>query len=73
MPFFKKVYGSGDCSDEDLEMAVMELNDSGSIEYARDRALHHHSLAHQCLDRLEENDALDVLRELTDFQLIRIN
>ena len=73
MPFFKKVYGSGDCSDEDLEMAVMELNDSGSIEYARDRALHHHSLAHQCLDRLEENDALDVLRELTDFQMIRIN
>ena len=73
LPFFNKVYGSGDSSKEDLAMAVEELNKSGSIDYARSRALHHHSVAHQCLDNLIQNDAVKVLRELTDFQLIRIN
>ena len=73
LPFFEKVYSSGECSDEDLAMAVKELEDSGSVEYARDRALHHHSIAHQCLDKLDSNEAVGVLRELTDFQLIRIN
>ena len=73
LPYFRKVYASGECSDEDLEMAVKELEDSGSVEYARDRALYHHSIAHQCLDKLDSNEAVGVLRELTDFQIIRIN
>ena len=73
LPYFQKVYASGECSDEDLAMAVKELKDSGSVEYARGRALHHHSIAHQCLDKLDSNEAVSVLRELTDFQLIRIN
>ena len=61
------------CSEEALAKAVSELEISGSIEYARNRAMHHHSLAHECLDKLEESPALSVLRELTDFQLIRIS
>ena len=73
LPFFNKVFGSGDSSIENLAMAVEELKNSGSIEYARSRALQHHSIAHQCLDNLIQNDAVKVLRELTDFQLIRIN
>jgi len=35
--------------------------------------MHHHSLAHQCLDVLDDSAAVQVLRDLTDFQLIRIN
>ena len=35
--------------------------------------MHHHSLAHECLNRLNESPALSILRELTDFQLIRIS
>ena len=73
LPFFNRVYGSGNCSDEDLAMAVEELKGAGSIDYARGRALHHHSLAHQCLDKLVEGPAVDVLRELTDFQMTRVN
>ena len=70
---FNRVFGSGQCSEESLSRAVSELESSGSIEYAKKRAMYHHSLAHECLDRLEDSPALSVLRELTDFQLIRIS
>jgi len=73
MPAFTEAYGSGECSEDVLSNAVKELHDSGSIGYAKERAMHHHSLAHQCLDDIEDSPALDILRELTDFQLIRIN
>ena len=35
--------------------------------------MNHHALAHECLDKLPNSPAVSVLRELTDFQLIRIN
>ena len=70
---FNEVFGAGQCSDQALTNAVSELEVSGSIEYAKKRAMHHHSLAHECLDKLEESSSLSVLRELTDFQLIRIS
>jgi len=52
---------------------VAELEESGSIEYAKNRAMHHHAVAHSCLDDVADSPALNILRELTDFQLIRIN
>jgi len=73
LPNFDSVFGSGDSDAETLSKAVMELENSGSIEYARRTAMHHHSLAHECLDSLPNTPAVDVLRELTDFQLIRIS
>ncbi|MBI87837.1 MAG: isopentenyl-diphosphate delta-isomerase [Euryarchaeota archaeon] len=73
LPFFDKVYGSGECDNEDLVEAVRELHESGSIEYAKSRALQHHSAAHKCLDKLDDNEAVEVLRELTNFQIIRIS
>ena len=73
LPNFDSVFGSGDSDAEKLSKAVSELGMSGSIEYARSRAMHHHSLAHECLDALPSSQAVEVLRELTDFQLIRIS
>ena len=73
LPAFTKVYGKGECSEDDLEAAVNELRDTGSIEYAMDRAMRYHSEAHQILDGLEPSPALEVLRQLTDMQLTRIN
>ena len=73
LPHFNKVYGTENCDDDDLSRAVDELRESGSIDYAKQKAMEHHALAHSCLDELEESEAVDVLRELTDFQLIRIN
>tara|TARA_B100000900_G_scaffold416138_1_gene449415 strand:- start:11657 stop:13348 length:1692 start_codon:yes stop_codon:yes gene_type:complete len=73
LPGFHKVYGKGNCTDEDLSNAVQELKDNGSIDYAMDRALMYHSEAHTILDGLEPSPALEVLRQLTDMQLTRIN
>ena len=73
LPSFSKAYGSGDCSPDLLADAVQELYDNGSIKYAKDRAMHHHAKAHSCLDVLDESKSLTILREMTDFQLVRIN
>jgi len=73
LPTFSKVYGQGECSDEDLERAVEELRNNGSIDYAMDRAMRYHSEAHKILDGLVPSPALEVLRQLTDMQLTRIN
>ncbi len=70
---FESVFGSGESNDDSLSKAVLELESAGSIEYARSRAMHHHSMAHECLDKLPVSPAVEVLRELTDFQLIRIS
>ena len=73
LPAFSKVYGKGECTDEDLAKAVEELRKNGSIDYAMDRAMRYHSEAHSILDGLESSHALEVLRQLTDMQLTRIN
>ena len=73
LPMFSKVFGTGECNDEDLAQAVSELESSGSIDYAKQRAMNYHSLAHSCLDALDKTPAGSILRELTDFQLTRIN
>ncbi len=73
LPNFEKVFGNSQSSEDDLQGAVNELFESGSIEYARTRAMHHHTIAHNCLDLLEQTEQVNLLRELTDFQLIRIN
>jgi geranylgeranyl diphosphate synthase type I len=73
LPAFSKVYGKGECSDVDLKAAVDELRNNGSIDYAMDRAMKYHSEAHQILNGLEQSPALEVLRQLTDMQLTRIN
>ena len=73
LPSFSKAYGSGNCSPDLLAEAVQELHDNDSIKYAKDRAMYHHSKAHSCLDILEESESLTILREMTDFQLVRIN
>jgi len=73
LPYFERVFGSGDPDGDSLSKAVLELGRTGSIEYARSRAMHHHSLAHNCLDNLPSTQAVEILRELTDFQLIRIS
>jgi|TARA_B100001250_G_scaffold240462_1_gene206657 geranylgeranyl diphosphate synthase type I len=73
LPAFSKVYGKGECTDEDLAKAVEELRNNGSIDYAMDRAMRYHSEAHSILDGLQPSHALEVLRQLTDMQLTRIN
>ena len=73
LPTFDKLFGTETTDTSELAVAVQELNDNGSIQYALDRAMEHHRIAHGCLDKLEQTPAVDLLRDMTDFQLVRIN
>lgn len=73
LPTFRKLFGTESDPDEELATAVDELRENGSIQYALDRAMEHHRIAHDCLDLLENTPAVELLRDMTDFQLVRIN
>ena len=72
---FHKVFGSGDesLSREVLDTVLNELRDVGSIKYAEKRAMDFHKEAHSCLDALPDSSAVKILRQLTDWQLVRIS
>ncbi|MDA1168153.1 MAG: polyprenyl synthetase family protein [archaeon] len=65
--------GKGEDVDEStLQISLKALNELGSIEYAKSKAEHYHQCAHACLDRIPDSPGMRALRELTDFQLSRI-
>ena len=72
---FYEVFGSG-IEETDrvvLDSVVSELEQSGSIQYAHDKAMGFHAAAHKCLDELPDTPGMQVLRDLTDFQMVRIS
>ena len=73
LPTFRKLFGTESDPNEELANAVAELEENGSIRYALDRAMEHHKIAHDCLDSLSDSPAVELLRDMTDFQLVRIN
>ena len=73
LPTFKKLFGTESTDNSELSTAVQELRNNGSIQYELDRAMEHHRIAHDCLDKLEQTNAVNLLRDMTDFQLVRIN
>jgi len=65
--------GKGEHVDEaTLKLSLEALSELGSIDYAKTKAEHYHQHAHLCLDRIPDGPGLRALRELTDFQLSRI-
>ena len=72
---FTEVFGSGieETDREVLDTVVAELHDSGSIQYAHDKAMGYHAAAHACLDMLPASEGVQILRDLTDFQMVRIS
>ncbi|MBC8437846.1 MAG: isopentenyl-diphosphate delta-isomerase [Euryarchaeota archaeon] len=74
LPTFHQVFASGNesTSRETMDIVLSELMNSGSIDYAKSRAMEFHSIAHSCLDTLDDSEPVQILRELTDWQLIRM-
>ena len=72
---FSEVFGSGieETDREVLDTVVAELRNSGSIQYAHDKAMSFHAAAHECLNQLPKTPGMQVLRDLTDFQMVRIS
>ena len=72
MPNFKAAFGKEDASEDMISKAIMDLEESGSLEYAWKRALDYHEAAHRALDKINPSPSLDILRTITDFQLTRV-
>ena len=72
---FYEVFGSGieETDRNVLDTVVSELQHSRSIQYAHDKAMGFHAAAHACLNRLPDRPGMQVLRDLTDFQMVRIS
>ena len=69
-----RVLGQGDAiPPTDLADGLAALIELGSVEYAKNMAIQYHAQAHACLDELDNGPALVALRQLTDFQLARLN
>ena len=72
MANFKAAFGNEDASEGMLSKAIEDLEESGSLNYAWKRALDYHEAAHQALDKIHPSPSLDILRTITDFQIIRV-
>jgi len=70
---FLAAFGSPGIGEEATNAAISALNEMGSIEYAMAKARYYHSNAHAMLDRLPDSPGMVTLRELTDYQLTRLN
>ena len=64
---FYEVFGSGieETDRNVLDTVVSELQHSGSIQYAHDKAMGYHAAAHACLSRLPDRPGMQVLRDLS--------
>ena len=72
MANFKAAFGDEDASEDMISKAIMDLEESGSLEYAWKKALDYHEAAHQALDKINPSPSLEILRTITDFQLTRV-
>ena len=72
MANFKAAFGNEDASEGMISKAIEDLEESGSLNYAWKRALDYHEAAHQALDKIHPSPSLDILRTITDFQIIRV-
>ena len=72
MPNFKAAFGNEDASESMIGKAIEDLEGSGSLDYAWKRALDYHEAAHQALDKIDQSPSLDILRTITDFQIVRV-
>ena len=71
---FLEVFGKGDeASELDIERAIKALEELGSIENSRAVAEHHHSTANAALASLPISTDMNILKQLTNYQLSRIS
>ncbi len=70
---FLAAFGSPGIGEEVTQKAIIALGELGSIDYALSKARAYHSYAHSLLDKIPESPAMTTLRELTDYQLTRLN
>lgn len=64
-------FGKADATEEDIQQVYQVLTQTGSIEYAKQKALHYNQQAKQLLSILPESQAKQTLIELADYSIQR--
>lgn len=65
------IFGKGKASKGQLEEAIKQLEDSGSIEYARNTAVSYIHEGKKKLDVLEDSEAKEILLAIADYMIER--
>ncbi|MBN2109477.1 MAG: polyprenyl synthetase family protein [Methanosarcinaceae archaeon] len=65
------IFGRGDASNEEISNAVHMLEDSGSIEYARNLAVSYIARSKEMLDVLEDSESKEILMAIADYMIQR--
>jgi len=65
------IFGSGSATKEEIDDAVIILEDSGSIDYARDLAISYIKEGKAKLDVLDDSEAKDILLAIADYMIER--
>jgi geranylgeranyl diphosphate synthase type I len=65
------IFGKGKASKGQLEEAIKQLEDSGSIEYARNTAVSYIREGKKKLDVLEDSEAKEILLAIADYMIER--
>ncbi len=74
LEIFLRAFGKGDeASETDIERAIEALGKLGSIENARAVAEHHHAAANDALASLPISTDMNILKQLTNYQLNRMS
>jgi len=73
LPTFHAIFGNGEEGAERLSEAISEMENVGSLEYGKKRAMEHHAEAHGHLSKLPPSKSKTVLENLTDWQLERMS
>ena len=65
------IFGKGEASKEEIEKAVNKLEECGAIGYAKKRAEEYVEKARRELDILEDSEAKDLLKAISDYLIKR--
>ncbi|WP_407356879.1 polyprenyl synthetase family protein [Methanolobus sp. WCC5] len=66
-----KIFGKGEATTEEINEAVRQLEDAGSIDYVRDLALSYVAKGKELLDVVEDSEAKRILLAVADYMITR--
>lgn len=66
-----KIFGKGEATTEEINEAVRQLEDAGSIDYVRDLALSYVAKGKELLDVVEDSEAKNILLAVADYMITR--
>ena len=68
------ILGKGsEVTNDQITMAISDLENIGSIEYCKTLANKYYNISKECLMKFNESNGFEVLSDLTDYHINRIN